>query len=103
MSEVVTVPITEALFGARREAPPRRQYHVDPTMDYEVRWTRPPGARGRCRARLTDDQQAVVLEVSDLPAGVSVQDIRWQPVFLTGQDGVAKLQAVRAHRLSPAG
>jgi hypothetical protein len=45
----------------------------------------------------------VVLEVSDLPAGVSVQDIRWQPVFLTGQDGVAKLQAVRAHRLSPAG
>ena len=45
----------------------------------------------------------MVLEVSDLPAGVSVQDIRWQPVFLTAQDGVAKLQAVRAHGSLQAG
>jgi hypothetical protein len=47
---------------------------------------------------MTDDGQAVVLDLSDLRVDLPVDAIKWQRVFDIGADGFAKLQSISAYR-----
>ena len=97
--------MTEAIYAQRgnEAAMSPTGHRVDPDHEYEVRWLQPPGIAGHCLARMTTDEETLVLEFTDFEIEFDEEDLRWRPVFVTGSDGVAVLEAVAASGATPIG